>query len=276
MISSAIIETGINMRNEALAVLQSQANNLPCISTGTHTYRGRTIQVIRISKYVNGKQKKNEYAVHSAKGKELLAKRSSVLFINKNLNSLLIDRDKLIRLLRSDSEYIENARSRRRKTTQTKLSKLNKSGVVSEFSFTYDDWVKLQELNDRNIKNGYKHGRHIFRSKSEMLIAQLLESLGLEYKYEPCIDLCGSGRIPDFAVYCPETGRFFFIEHLGRMDMLDYRTRNIEKMSQYETAGYRTGLDIIFTMEFGEGQFDLDAVFGQISGIILAQARKNM
>lgn len=78
---------------------------------------------------------------------------------------------------------------------------------------------------------------------------------------------------PDFAVFCPETGRYFFIEHLGMMDKAHYRIDNTEKIAMYEEAGLRNGIDIIYTTEFARGNFDLDAVFGKITGAVLAQSR---
>ena len=143
---------------------------------------------------------------------------------------------------------------------------------TSREDYSYEVWEQLQEANNRDIPNGYEHGRHLFRSKSELLIAQLLEELNLEYKYEPMIKVNGQNRWPDFAVYCPEIGRFFFIEHLGRMDKPGYRADNLEKMEAYEKAGIRNGIDMIYTTEFGEGYFNLDSLYGKLLGLVVAQS----
>ncbi|MBO4687122.1 MAG: hypothetical protein J5636_01280 [Clostridiales bacterium] len=138
--------------------------------------------------------------------------------------------------------------------------------------YSYERWLSLKEVEDKTITNGYAHGRHLFRSKSELLIAQLLEELKLEYKYEVIITVDGKRRWPDFAVYCPEIDRFFFIEHLGRMDDRSYRSDNLEKMEAYEKASIRNGIDIIYTTEFGEGFFNLDSLYGKLLGLVVAQS----
>ena len=46
----------------------------------------------------------------------------------------------------------------------------------------------------------------------------------------------------------------------------------LTKMDEYDKAGLRDGLDIIYTSEFGQGSFDVDAAYGKIAGIILTQS----
>ena len=140
-----------------------------------------------------------------------------------------------------------------------------------DFTFSLEEWNNLRELKDQTIKNGYRHRDHLFRSKSEMLVAQILDSLGLEYKYEPVVIINGLERHPDFAVYCPEAGRYFFIEHLGCMDDPKYRYDNLVKVEMYEKAGIRNGIDIIYNTEFGRGNFTTAAVLGKIIGLLFAQ-----
>ena len=42
--------------------------------------------------------------------------------------------------------------------------------------------------------------------------------------------------------------------------------------SPLEKVCLRDGLDIIYTSEFGQGSFDVDAAYGKIAGIILTQS----
>jgi hypothetical protein len=56
----------------------------------------------------------------------------------------------------------------------------------------------------------------LVRSKSEVIIADLLDGLGLPYAYEqPFTAPDGSVRYPDFTIDDAETGRRLLIEHLG-------------------------------------------------------------
>lgn len=76
------------------------------------------------------------------------------------------------------------------------------------------------------------------RSKSEVVVADILQSFGLEYAYELAfLGSDGSTRYPDFVVDDAETGRFVIIEHLGMLDLPDYRRRWERKLSWYREQG---------------------------------------
>jgi UvrD-like helicase C-terminal domain len=62
------------------------------------------------------------------------------------------------------------------------------------------------------------------RSKSEVIIANLLHGLGIPYAYEqPLLGRDGSIRYPDFTIEDAETGQHVFLEHLGMMTEPAYR-----------------------------------------------------
>jgi hypothetical protein len=266
MISSRIIESAIHLRKSAISSLQLIDQNCPKLSLGKHNVHGRTVHVIRIFKTVDGKQKCFEYSITAPRGKKLLSANQKVFLVRKALAALSSDEFFVTRSIRGNSKALE------------KPSWLNPYPNASflnspVLSFSLDEWLSLSEWNDPTITNGYRHRDHVFRSKSELLIAQLLESLGLEYKYEPLIMIGGKERRPDFAVFCPETMRYFFIEHLGLLSDARYRMDAVAKMEQYDKAGLRDGYDIIYTTEFGHGSFDIDAAYGKIAGAILAQSK---
>ncbi|WP_164586733.1 AAA family ATPase [Rhizobium ruizarguesonis] len=91
----------------------------------------------------------------------------------------------------------------------------------------------------------------LVRSKSEVIIADLLHGLGLPYSYEqPFTGLNGSVRYPDFTVDDAETGRRILIEHLGMMDRPDYVRRWKAKEKWYRNAG-------VVPIAEGEGEVGL-------------------
>jgi hypothetical protein len=91
----------------------------------------------------------------------------------------------------------------------------------------------------------------LVRSKSEVIIADLLHSLGLPYSYEqPFTGPNGSVRYPDFTVDDAETGRRILIEHLGMMDRPDYVRRWKAKEAWYRNAG-------VVPIAEGEAEFGL-------------------
>lgn len=262
MISKLIVRTGWLLHARMLRAVELQLKRLPVIVQGVHCRNGREHLVLRVSSQVNGTTIRKEYSISSSSGKQHLSTFKRITFLKKLLAELMQD-DQEMMLMISDSD---NAVKQ-----QVSLTPGNQTGN-SPFSFTFEEWNNLVELNDQDIQAGYRHGNRLFRSKSEMLIAQILESLGLEYKYEPIVEINGLTRYPDFAVYCPETGRYFFIEHLGRMDDPKYRFDNLSKIDLYESNGIRNGVDIIYNTEFGRGNFTTTAVYGKIMGILFAHS----
>lgn len=265
MISTHILESTIHLQNTAFSALQDADRSYPSVSFGTHTYRGKTVHVLRISAITDGKRQSKEFTLSTPKGQRALASAQKILLLRKALAVLSTE-------IHSSEHSHQETRPANRFLPKPAAQPEPSTPTPQPLQFTLDEWLALSEWNDPRITNGYRHKNHVFRSKSELIIAQLLEALGLEYKYEPKIILGGVERRPDFAVFCPETMRYFLIEHLGLLSDTRYRMDAITKMEEYDKAGLRDGLDIIYTSEFGQGSLDVDAAYGKISGIILAQS----
>ena len=78
----------------------------------------------------------------------------------------------------------------------------------------------------------------LVRSKSEVIIANLLHALGTTYAYEqPFTGKDGSIRYPDFTIENAETGRRVFLEHLGLLSEPVYRRRWQGKLDWYRAQG---------------------------------------
>lgn len=76
------------------------------------------------------------------------------------------------------------------------------------------------------------------RSKSELVIADLLYSKQVPFSYEqPFIGSDGTWRSPDFTIDDTEGGTRFYWEHLGMLDRPDYRRRWERKLGWYRTQG---------------------------------------
>lgn len=84
-----------------------------------------------------------------------------------------------------------------------------------------------------------------YKSRGELMVAQVLTDMGLEFKYEVAI-VCGKIEYTaDFLVYLPEFGRCFIIEYLGRMDDEDYILKNSVKIRNYMVKGLYFGRDMV-------------------------------
>jgi hypothetical protein len=73
----------------------------------------------------------------------------------------------------------------------------------------------------------------MLRSKSEVIIANLLHEREIPFRYElPLLAGDGTLRLPDFTVTW--RGQTFFWEHLGRLDLTDYAEEWLKKRAWYE------------------------------------------
>lgn len=92
-------------------------------------------------------------------------------------------------------------------------------------------------------------GEHV-RSKSEVIIANLLDNLHIPYIYELPLTLKDYTCVhPDFTILDVKTRRVFYWEHLGMMDNPEYLTHALSKIKMYEDSGYYIGHTLILTYE---------------------------
>lgn len=73
----------------------------------------------------------------------------------------------------------------------------------------------------------------IVRSKSEVIISNLLHATGMNYRYEEPLTYDGGEILPDFTIYL-SNGRKIFWEHVGMLGVEDYDVRWSEKLHVYE------------------------------------------
>ncbi|SNX75093.1 UvrD-like helicase family protein [Cereibacter ovatus] len=101
----------------------------------------------------------------------------------------------------------------------------------------------------------------LVRSKSEVIIANLLHALGINYAYEqPLHAQDGSVRYPDFTIEDAETGRRVFLEHLGMMSEPAYRRRWLAKLDWYRSQG-------VLPEDEGEGDLGILLTTSEENGI---------
>lgn len=87
------------------------------------------------------------------------------------------------------------------------------------------------------------------RSKSELLIANMLNKYGVPYRYEYPMRVGYLVRYPDFYVLNKRTREEFVWEHLGMMDDSVYLAKNMNKLNEYLKAGYVVSDKLLLTME---------------------------
>ena len=107
-----------------------------------------------------------------------------------------------------------------------------------------------------------------FRSKSEALIAARLDYYGVIYKYEQSIKIRGITFVPDFLIF-KNDGTILMWEHMGMLDDVKYRNKQIKKIKEYMDAGYFPWDGLILTSETEGKIVDIKDVDQKIKSRIL-------
>ena len=117
------------------------------------------------------------------------------------------------------------------------------------------------EIAETRESSYYTNRNEKVRSKSEVIIANLLDKYHLPYRYEFPVTLPGLGTVhPDFTVLKPDTRTEFYWEHLGMMDDADYAYKSLLKIRYYHKNGYFEGQSLILTYESSDNPLDIHDV----------------
>jgi len=121
-----------------------------------------------------------------------------------------------------------------------------------------------KKYNRRWMKNDEKYyetprGDKV-RSKSEWIIASMLENAGVPYRYEEIVPLDGRVGVfmhPDFTVLNKRTRQVYYWEHCGMMGERDYMENSfMPKMSEYYNFEFFPGDKILLTFESKDHPLD--------------------
>ena len=77
----------------------------------------------------------------------------------------------------------------------------------------------------------------LVRSKSEVIIANLLYANGVDYQYEAPLEVDKLTKYPDFTIEDDDTGETYYWEHLGMLSDYNYRQRWNKKLMWYREQG---------------------------------------
>ena len=96
----------------------------------------------------------------------------------------------------------------------------------------------------------------LVRSKSEVIIADRLYAHGLDYAYEPELEIEGRIKRPDFSVIDGDTGIKWYWEHCGMMSDPIYKRNWEDKKEFYRKNGIVEGKNLIVTYDDEKGGLD--------------------
>ncbi len=108
------------------------------------------------------------------------------------------------------------------------------------------------------------------RSKSEVIIANMLNAAGIPYLYEFPLKLeDGVTLYPDFTVLNVKKRKTMIWEHLGMMDNAEYARKALDRILMLERNGYFPGEQLILTHETSEKPLDIRLVKNMIQRYLI-------
>ena len=90
------------------------------------------------------------------------------------------------------------------------------------------------------------------RSKSEVIIADMLDEFEIPFLYEKPLCFNSITLHPDFTLLNIKERRELYWEHFGIMDDMDYRNNAFLKIRNYESNGLYQSTSLIWTFETGK------------------------
>lgn len=99
------------------------------------------------------------------------------------------------------------------------------------------------------------------RSKSEKMIADKLNTMGIPYRYEYPLYLRTFGTVyPDFTLLDTKKREEIYFEHFGRMSDPEYSEKAVLKIQEYARNGIYLGKNLIVTFETKDVPLDMTMV----------------
>ncbi len=107
------------------------------------------------------------------------------------------------------------------------------------------------------------------RSKSELIIANMLNDYKIPYHYEFPLDVGDRTLSPDFLVLNTRTRDVYVLEHFGRLEDPEYAIKAIKKIEAYEMNGYFLGEKLLATFESSQVPFNMQIMAKLINKYLL-------
>ena len=119
-----------------------------------------------------------------------------------------------------------------------------------QYILKWEEYAYQRKGFEENTPEYYSAKMERVRSKSELIIADLLNKEMIPYRYEAPIYLKGAGQIhPDFTVLNVKKRKELYWEHLGMMDDPNYAETALQRIAAYEQNGIFPGEGLIITYE---------------------------
>lgn len=129
--------------------------------------------------------------------------------------------------------------------------------------------VSAQRWRAESYETNHSHSEHLIhttlaghkvRSKSEVIIANLLYTNNIPYRYEAALSLKEFTAYPDFTLLHPVANKLFYWEHFGMMDNASYCDSACNKLKTYCYNGIFPSMQLITTYETSKCPISTDQV----------------
>ena len=193
-------------------------------------------------------------------GKAFLVLSEPCRMLSKELLYTAITRqkDKLIILYNDDAHKLRDYTSSLFSEVAKRLTCLFKKPKLIEYKSLFFE----ESLIHMTLKG------HLVRSKSEVIISNMLYQEGIDYKYEDELDLNEDGKLyPDFTIRNEEKGICVYWEHCGMLGNLSYSKRWEEKKMLYRKHGIIEGKNLFVSKDSLNGAIDSSEIHKIIDSI---------
>lgn len=213
----------------------------------------RTVETINVSS-VNGK---TQYYLNYGGERKYL--RDSEISKVKELCQNDYD-IKVLKAARKELKYLEKIKSMYQGEVCEAIYEKQASGrkaVLHPIYLPDNEYIKQWEAvsyDRKSFREGapeyYTDKGERVRSKTEIIIANMLKKHNIPYRYECPMYLKGYGTIhPDFTVLNMKERKEMYLEHMGMMDDEEYREEALRRINAYEQNGIFPGDRLVLTHE---------------------------
>ena len=125
-----------------------------------------------------------------------------------------------------------------------------------------------KEFTENDTTEYYTDKGERVRSKSEIIIANMLKTLNIPYKYECPLKIGNILLYPDFTILDVKGRRERYLEHFGMMGDLDYVNNMMLKISTYEKNNIFIGDKLICTFESAKRPLNISTLKNKLSMLL--------
>lgn len=195
----------------------------------------------------------------SSFGKTIVVINGKSSFVTKELlyTALSRQREKLIVLSDLSIQELVQYANDWYSDTKQRYTDLFEVPNIIEIEFSKQKRYFEEKLIHKTIRG------EMVRSKSEVIVANILDKFKIEYFYEEPLNVSGKTYIPDFTLRYK--GKTAYLEHLGMLSDKSYKKRWDEKRANYESVGISETIgNLIITEDGLDGSLDATLIESKI------------